>query len=324
MSPLTGPVARFSTDDVAPRDRLAIWREVLVRSVLNADVEPASADPFFAHATVHRLPGLRMLSGSSSAVTYQGTGNSSEADDLVLSFGESDHVFARQHGREASIRRGDAFLLRCGAQTHVRVPERGRFTCLRLPRSPIQANVADLDSACCRPISCDAPSLRLLKRYLGVLLDANEALAAPAIQHSAVTHIYDLLTLTLGATREAAHVAEARGLRAARLKAIKDDVARHLREENLSVGTVAARHKVTPRYVQMLFDEAGATFTEYVVAQRLARAHRLVCDPQLSGWTLTAIAREVGFSDLSYFKRAFRGRYGIAPSDLRAQARRDN
>src|SRR5512134_178333 len=109
MSPLTGPVARFSTDDVAPRDRLAIWREVLVHSVLSVGVEPASADPFFAHATVHRLPGLRLLSGSSSSVTYQGTGK--PMDDVVLSFGEPDHVFARQHGRETSIRRGDAFLL---------------------------------------------------------------------------------------------------------------------------------------------------------------------------------------------------------------------
>jgi AraC-like DNA-binding protein len=314
-----GRVARFSTDDVAPRDRLAIWREVLVQSVLSVGVEPASADPFFAHATVHRLPGLRLLSGSSSSVTYQGTGQ--PMDDVVLSFGEPDHVFARQHGRETSIRRGDAFLLRCGARTQVRVPEGGQFMCLRLPRSSIQMNVADLDGAYCRPIPRDTPSLRLLKRYLGVFDDADEALAAPAVQHSAVTHIYDLLALVLGATRDAAHVAEGRGMRAARLKAIKDDVARHLREENLSVGTVAARHKVTPRYVQVLFDESGVTFTEYVIAQRLARAHRLVCDPQLSERTLTAIARDVGFGDLSYFNRAFRRRYGVAPSDLRMQAR---
>jgi AraC-like DNA-binding protein len=252
-------------------------------------------------------------------VTYQGTGQ--PMDDVVLSFGEPDHVFARQHDRETSIRRGDAFLLRCGARTQVRVPEGGQFMCLRLPRSSIQTSVADLDSAYCRPIPRDTPSLRLLKRYLGVFDVTDEALAAPAVQHSAVTHIYDLLALVLGATRDAAHIAEARGMRAARLKAIKDDIARHLREESLSVGAVAARHKVTPRYVQRLFEESGVTFTEYVIAQRLARAHRLVCDPQLSERTLTAIARDVGFGDRSYFNRAFRRRYGVTPSDLRAQAR---
>jgi AraC-like DNA-binding protein len=54
------------------------------------------------------------------------------------------------------------------------------------------------------------------------------------------------------------------------------------------------------------------------VAQRLARANRLLCDPQLADRTLTAIAFESGFGDLSYFNRAFRRRYGGSPADIRA------
>jgi AraC-like DNA-binding protein len=34
------------------------------------------------------------------------------------------------------------------------------------------------------------------------------------------------------------------------------------------------------------------------------------------------IAAEAGFTDLSYFNRAFRRRYGETPSDLRETARR--
>jgi len=34
-----------------------------------------------------------------------------------------------------------------------------------------------------------------------------------------------------------------------------------------------------------------------------------------------AIALRVGFGDLSYFNRTFRRRYGMTPSDARAQAR---
>ena len=97
----------------------------------------------------------------------------------------------------------------------------------------------------------------------------------------------------------------------------------NLSDESLSVRAIAARHKVTPRYVQRLFEETGSTFTEYVLGQRLVRAHRLLTDARLSEQTLTAIAFEVGFSDLSYFNRAFRRRFGATPSDLRAQAARD-
>ena len=85
--------------------------------------------------------------------------------------------------------------------------------------------------------------------------------------------------------------------------------------------TVAARHDVSPRYIQRLFDDSGTTFTEHVMAQRLERAHRLLSDPKLCDRTLTAIAFAAGFNDLSHFQRRFRRRYGATPSDLRDATR---
>ena len=81
-----------------------------------------------------------------------------------------------------------------------------------------------------------------------------------------------------------------------------------------------------------MFEAEGTTFTQYVLAQRLARAHGLLADPRLRAEKITALALDCGFGDVSYFNRAFRRRYGVAPSDVRAQAsdvgvagaRRDN
>jgi len=323
MSPSNAVVTRFSTDDIAPRDRIATWRELVFQSSFEVDIAPADAGPFRATATVHQLPGLRILSGTSPAATYARAISNVEADDIALQFGSSDDVSTSLHRREAEIASYDAFLLPCGDRASIHVPYESRFITLRLPRAAIAQNVTNLGDTYCRRMLANTPALCLLRRYLGLLDDATQALATPELQHSAVTHIYDLLALTLGATRDAAHVAEGRGVRAARLDAIKDDIARNLGHEALSVRSVAARHKVTPRYIQRLFEEFGATFTEYVVAQRLARAHRLVTDPRLTGRTLTAIAFDVGFNDLSYFNRAFRRRFGATPSDVRAQARRN-
>ena len=36
------------------------------------------------------------------------------------------------------------------------------------------------------------------------------------------------------------------------------------------------------------------------------------------------VVDDAGFSDLSYFYRVFRRRYGASPSDVRAQVRRDH
>jgi AraC-like DNA-binding protein len=40
-------------------------------------------------------------------------------------------------------------------------------------------------------------------------------------------------------------------------------------------------------------------------------------DPRCAGCTVSAIAFAAGFSDLSYFNRCFRRRYGASPTELR-------
>jgi AraC-like DNA-binding protein len=43
----------------------------------------------------------------------------------------------------------------------------------------------------------------------------------------------------------------------------------------------------------------------------------MLCDPRLAARSISSVAFEVGFGDLSYFNRAFRRRYGATPSEVR-------
>ena len=67
-----------------------------------------------------------------------------------------------------------------------------------------------------------------------------------------------------------------------------------------------------------MFDADQTTFTDFVLNQRLARAHRCLEDIRFAGYMISTIAFEAGFGDLSYFNLAFRRRYGVTPSDVRA------
>jgi AraC-like DNA-binding protein len=74
----------------------------------------------------------------------------------------------------------------------------------------------------------------------------------------------------------------------------------------------------------MLFESEGTTFSRFLLSQRLAVAHRTLCDSRFADKTVSAIAFEAGLGDLSHFNRDFRRRYGESPSDVRAAAlRRD-
>ena len=134
--------------------------------------------------------------------------------------------------------------------------------------------------------------------------------------------MHDLAALAIGATGEIAKIAAGRGIRAARLVAIKADIAANFGSNHLSIDLVATRHGITPRYVRKLFENEGTSFSDFVRGRRLSQAYRMLTDRRHFGRTISAIAFDCGFSDLSYFNRTFRRRYGSTPSDVREMARR--
>jgi AraC-like DNA-binding protein len=50
----------------------------------------------------------------------------------------------------------------------------------------------------------------------------------------------------------------------------------------------------------------------------------VLADPRRVAAKVSVVALDYGFADVSYFNRVFRRRYGVTPSDVRAQARRDS
>jgi AraC-like DNA-binding protein len=161
----------------------------------------------------------------------------------------------------------------------------------------------------------------MLVRYLD-LARHDSVVTTPALAAAFSDHVTDLLALVLGATRDAAEQAKGRGLRAARLRAVKAEVLKELGRLDLSIDAVARAHGISPRQVQRLFELDGTTFTEFVLRERLALARRLPRTPANAARPISAIALEAGFGDLSYFNRSFRRRYGATPSDVRAASPR--
>ena len=102
-----------------------------------------------------------------------------------------------------------------------------------------------------------------------------------------------------------------------RLRAVKADIVANLSSRDLSVDAMAGRQGISSRYVQMLFEGEGTSFSEFVLKQRLALAHDMLADPRQDHLTITAIAYAAGFGDLSHFNHSFRRRYGATPTEVR-------
>ena len=240
-------------------------------------------------------------------------------DDVVFAVPPTAANMLSHRGRELSPIR-DAVLLSAADVLRIDVASGSQCPMVTLSRQRLALLVPGLEDAFMRPVPQDTAALQLLTRYVR-LFDDQQSLAIPELRSLVVNHVYDLVALALGATRDAAAIANGRGVRAARLHAIKTEILNGLNRHELSLAGLAARQGVTPRHVQMLFESDGTTFSRFVLDQRLARAHHMLNSPLLAERTISTIAYEAGFGDLSHFNRAFRRRYGETPSDVRARSR---
>jgi AraC-like DNA-binding protein len=241
-------------------------------------------------------------------------------DEVFLGVTIAGVALVSHCGREIARKSGGAVLLsRPEAGFISSRPGPGLFLGLRAPRQSLAPLVADLDRRSLRMIPRESHSLQLLTDYVR-LVCRNEAKESAGLDHAIATHILDLIALSVGAERDAEAAAVERGVRAARLQMIKADISSRLNNGDLSVAAVAARRGVTTRYVHKLFETEGATFSEYVLARRLEWAQRLLTHPSLESRSVTSIAFDAGFADLSHFNRAFRRRYNATPTAVRAEA----
>jgi AraC-like DNA-binding protein len=314
---------RFSTADWIERDRLAIFREQIGRMIVKLDPEPLIDGAFHAEANVRELPGLGTGSWSCTNLKIARPRELLDGnDDFILTIIKSGTLNASQYGREIKLGPSEAVLMSSAEAGNMAIPmSPTRFMGLRLPRKALAPLVSNPDDVLMRALPSNTEALRLLAFYLRKL-DDGYRLSTPGLLDAVVTHLIDLGSLVIGASRDGAVLAHDRGLAAARLAAVKADISENLGYGDLTLLAVAARLRLTPRYIQRLFESVDTTFSEFVLAQRLASAHRLLTDPGRSDSTIGTIAFESGFGDLSYFNRTFRRYYGATPSDIRAASRR--
>lgn len=313
--------ARVSTDAFPLQQRLAKWREIYGRSIANVDIEPIGDEPFHASVTFQSLPGIGLVSGSRSPAHYHLTRQHlvGARDGFGLSVLISGASTTKQLGREIVGQPGTAVVISGTDPSVSTMHQMGKFLTIVLPRPELAARVRDLDSAYARQIQAENGALQLLVQYVNTL-HASGPLDDPTLAQAVAAHVIDLAALAIGAKADVAHEAERRGVAAARLQAIKTDIRKNIGDHELSATMVALRHGVSPRYVHKLFERDGTGFSEFVMGRRLDCALQMLKHPNFATRTISAIAFDCGFNDISYFNRAFRRAYNATPSDIRSAA----
>ncbi|MBX3263485.1 MAG: AraC family transcriptional regulator [Labilithrix sp.] len=311
----------FTPGDVSTPTGLERWREIMGHAVLKLDLELLTDRPFASRVQARFLPGVSIARASKSGLRMvRSRAHPDENDNLSLHVATGGSWNLSHRGASSELRPGAAALVLNDEPATVECPTPTTAVCIQFPRRALDARVRCLPNRLLQPVGGEA--LQLLVDYVE-LLESRPSQRSVAVAHAASAHIMDLVALVVSPTADGWAVAESGGARAARFRRIKRYVHANAARSDLSVSHVASRHRVTPRYVQRLFEvEEGTTFSRYVLELRLTEAHRRLVEPAGAHRSIAAVAFDVGFADLSHFNRTFKHRFGARPSDVRAEAMR--
>lgn len=313
------PRVVVTTDDVPERERVAFFREELAR-ILLTDIDPLDEGPprhSIAFTAVGRV-GYAVLEGTPSRYVRTRRHLADCDEDFTLALFDQGHETFTQNGRTVVVNTGDAMFINNAMTNDAVIPAGAVVTALRIPGNALRALVRIPENAAGERFDRTLPGVALLRGYLQAFATTRDGLT-PELLHAFGLHVVDLVAAILGASRDGAAQAEAGGVRAARLREVLWAIAGRAAEPGFGIDVVGAQLAVTPRYIQRLLEETGATFSEHVLEHRLRKAWRLLSDPACHE-KVAAIAYDCGFNDLSNFNRAFRRRFGETPTAVRGAA----
>lgn len=311
---------RFWSDDYPAQKRLSAWTETLSRMLLRAQVEPLNNAPFQVDACLRALPGVHFGAGLWSAAATRRTKAIANADrrGFYILINTEGPLQIRAF-EETILDEGDAIFLSCAQEVSIVRNVAGRLTCARVDEVQFKTLVPDAASLNGLVIRRGNEALRLLTTYLRDI-DDKQSLLSAGMRHLVVAHIFNLLALTLNSTRDAARARQSESPGTLRLRAIKQYLTDHLVDQEMSVGRVAEANHLSARQIQRLFEAEDTTFSEYLLLKRLQTVHQTLIDARQVQRGISDIALANGFSDVSYFNRAFRNHYGASPTAIRRAA----
>jgi AraC-like DNA-binding protein len=148
-----------------------------------------------------------------------------------------------------------------------------------------------------------------LERHLEGLTDAD----LPRLRDAVAA----MVAAAVAPTAERAAVAR-RQIDLGRMERVRQVVRRHLRTPTLRPATLCRLVGMSRSNLYRLLEAKGG-IAQYIQQQRLLEAHSLLGNPD-NGQSITSLAEDFCFADVSSFSRAFRREFGYSPSDARRAA----
>lgn len=309
---------RFSTAGTPPQDRAALWNATVADAYFPLHLhfrDPLSFDGQLTRAGLGRV-GLSRL--TSAPVNYERRRNhirEAQDEEYLVTLPRASAVEFRQLGRDVRCEPGGFIIERGDEPYRFMYADPNDLYVLKVTKASLGERVRQPDRFCACVFDATVGTARLF----ATMVDQAQAQVDSTSQQARETigrHLLELLGLALEDGADA-WTAGCSAVRAAHLTRVERFIRGNLGNPDLSPDLIAEGCGISKRYLHDLFKDVNGTVSQQIRDQRLVAARdRLQSSPTLS---IAEIAYRFGFSDQAQFSRLFKARFGLTPTEFRAE-----
>jgi len=302
----------LSTEQVPQRDRRAWLIEEIGRRYANVEIIVPKSTNLFNEMQIFPLGNKALSIVQSNAIRLHRPGG-------VSGFLETDAVFfvmllrgsyrLEQDARSIELQPGDITLYDVRRPHLIDCSDRFSKIIFTVPGDIVRSRVPFVERATAVRISTGLGPGAVAASCLRELLKN----AAQITENEAVRlgeSMLDLLALAVGSGMN--KVSVSCGKRSASLRKLQATIEAHLGDQNLTSARIAALSGISVRYANALLAAEGTSLMRYVWERRLERSRQVLSrSPEIA---IAELATQWGFKSVAHFSRAFRARFGRAPS----------
>jgi AraC-like DNA-binding protein len=220
-----------------------------------------------------------------------------------------------QDGRVGIVRSGEYVLLSELAFYELSSDKTAHLLMLRIPAAELRGRLVSVEDHVSRRFK---PNEQMTHLLAGMIRSVAELFieSPPPNPQALATEVVSFVALTIGSEDRGA-ATDVRNARYHLRRRIVDFIENHLGDQSLSPKKIAASSRISISYLYSLFNDNETTVSQFVQTKRLQRAYEiLVADPR-GHRTVSEVAYEVGFKNVSHFSRCFSRHFKVAPRDVR-------
>ncbi len=291
----------FSTRGLPAARKLTFWNEIASDTFAAMEVRANDARQFDGTLQRERLGPLTVMSVCSSAVRIRHT------REHIARMPAPSYLLLAPLQREMELRPGGTGPVRVRAGEfclidHARTYELThgdsvRTLCIDIPRERLEGHVPDARHWVGRLMTPDSTSSKVLLAVLRTLGDQMGPTGSMGLSSAFGESVLSVIAATYSSCTEGM---SARG-RGARARAFRAYIDSRLADPDLKPAEVASHAGVSERYVRAVLAAEGESFSSYVLRERLQRCAQVLADAAARGRTITEIAFQMGFGNVTYF-----------------------